>query len=136
MENLRHVLSEHNSSEPVYMGCQFKPYVKQGYMSGGAGYVLSRAAVRAFVEEALPRKTCRQDGKGAEDVEIGKCLEQVGVRVIDSRDKHGRHRFFPLPPAYFLVPRSLPDDNWFWRYIYYPVKDVSLLFFFFLPLLY
>ena len=37
VENLRHMLQSHNSSQPIYFGCKFKPYVKQGYMSGGAG---------------------------------------------------------------------------------------------------
>lgn len=35
VENLRYFLSSHNASEPVYFGCKFKPYVNQGYMSGG-----------------------------------------------------------------------------------------------------
>lgn len=38
----------------------------------GAGYVLSKEALRKFVEEAIPnQRKCRADGGGAEDVEIG-----------------------------------------------------------------
>ena len=37
VENLRYMLQSHKSSQPIYFGCKFKPYVKQGYMSGGAG---------------------------------------------------------------------------------------------------
>lgn len=123
VENLRYVLSQQNSSERLYLGCHFKPFVKQGYMSGGAGYVLSKEAVRAFVEEALPKKSCRQDAGGAEDLEMGKCLEQVGVRIVDSRDHLGRHRFLPLAPRFHLIPGAIPKKDWFWKYIYHPVKS-------------
>lgn len=42
MENLRFMLLAYNPTDPVYFGCKFKPLVKQGYMSGGSGYVLSK----------------------------------------------------------------------------------------------
>lgn len=71
LENLRYMLYPYSPSFPIYFGCKFKPFVKQGYMSGGAGYVLSKAAVKRFVEEAIPNKNCRQDHDGAEDVEMG-----------------------------------------------------------------
>ena len=41
----RYLLSDKNSSSPVYFGHKFKPYVEQGYFSGGAGYVLSKEAL-------------------------------------------------------------------------------------------
>ena len=37
MENLRFLLKDFNTSDPLYFGRKFKPYVHQGYMSGGAG---------------------------------------------------------------------------------------------------
>lgn len=121
VENLRYMLSAYNTSNPMYFGCRFKPYVKQGYMSGGAGYVLSREALKRFVEEALPNKTkCRQDHGGAEDVEIGKCLENVGVKAMDSRDALGRGRFFPFVPEHHLIPHHVDPSFWYWKFIYYP----------------
>lgn len=49
VENLRYMLKPYDKDRPIYFGCRFKPYVKQGYMSGGAGYVLSKNALKRFV---------------------------------------------------------------------------------------
>uniref|UniRef100_A0AAR5Q1J1 N-acetylgalactosaminide beta-1,3-galactosyltransferase n=1 Tax=Dendroctonus ponderosae TaxID=77166 RepID=A0AAR5Q1J1_DENPD len=50
MENLRYLLYYKNSSQPVYYGCKLKvPDHNFNYMSGGAGYVLSKAALQKFV---------------------------------------------------------------------------------------
>ncbi|KAL1137736.1 hypothetical protein AAG570_009432 [Ranatra chinensis] len=124
VENLRYMLADYNTSEPVYFGCRFRPYVKQGYMSGGAGYVLSKEALKRFVEDALPdEKNCRSDAGGAEDVEMGKCLEAVGVQAMDTRDSLGRGRFFPFVPEHHLIPGHSDPNFWYWKWIYYPSSE-------------
>ena len=35
VENLRYMLSSYNPKDPLWFGCRFKKYVKEGYMSGG-----------------------------------------------------------------------------------------------------
>ncbi|XP_014786164.1 glycoprotein-N-acetylgalactosamine 3-beta-galactosyltransferase 1 [Octopus bimaculoides] len=124
IENLRHLLSEHDHNSPIFFGRRFKPYVKQGYMSGGAGYVLSKEAVRRFIENGLNNKSiCRSDNGGAEDVEMGACLERVGVKAGDSRDIMGRERFHPFVPEHHLIPDILPREMWYMSFNFYPVRQ-------------
>jgi glycoprotein-N-acetylgalactosamine 3-beta-galactosyltransferase len=76
------MLKQYNTSDPLFFGYKFKPQVKQGYFSGGAGYVLSREALKRFVLQAITDETgilCRHDNGGDEDLEMGKCMENVGV---------------------------------------------------------
>ena len=51
VENLRYFLSGENTSEPIFFGHHFKTIVKQGYYSGGGGYVLSKEALKRFGEK-------------------------------------------------------------------------------------
>ena len=53
VDNLRSFVSARDPDDPVYFGFNFKVHVRQGYMSGGAGYVLSKEAVRRFVLKGL-----------------------------------------------------------------------------------
>jgi glycoprotein-N-acetylgalactosamine 3-beta-galactosyltransferase len=76
------MLKQYNTSDPLFFGYKFKPLVKQGYFSGGAGYVLSREALKRFALQAITDETgilCQKGNGGAEDVEMGKCMENVGV---------------------------------------------------------
>ncbi|KAH7722582.1 glycoprotein-N-acetylgalactosamine 3-beta-galactosyltransferase 1 [Aphelenchoides avenae] len=124
VENLRYLLMTHTPDEPVFFGCKFKPFTKQGYMSGGAGYVLSRAALEAFVTKGIPDKQkCAPGEGGAEDAEMGKCLEKIGVKAGDSRDAEGHHRFLPFVPEHHLIPGHVDPTFWFWQYIYYPIDQ-------------
>jgi len=120
MENLRLLVSKHSPTELIHFGRKFKPYVSQGYMSGGAGYVLTRSAVDSFISVMGDSSKCRQDGGGSEDVEIGKCLANAGVTAGDSRDELGRDTFMPFVPEHHLIPGHIPKDMWYWSYIFYP----------------
>uniref|UniRef100_A0A2P2I6U7 Glycoprotein-N-acetylgalactosamine 3-beta-galactosyltransferase 1 n=1 Tax=Hirondellea gigas TaxID=1518452 RepID=A0A2P2I6U7_9CRUS len=122
MENLRLMLSEHNSSLPLWLGRRSRMYSNQGYMSGGAGYVLSGAAVRLLVDKGLSNpEVCRQEHDGDEDVEMGACMQNVGVVYGDSRDHEGRERFFPYPPSDHLVPGKIKRNSWLWGWNFYPM---------------
>lgn len=121
-------------------------------MSGGAGYVLSKEAVKRFVEVAIPNKSkCKSENEGAEDVEMGKikanlqchqvanvintqtvfsstgkCLANVQVFAGDSRDNAGRGRFFPFVPEHHLIPGHVDKSFWYWKYIFYKTDEVTL----------
>lgn len=122
-ENLRHFLYAYSPEMPIYFGCKLKPYVAQGYMSG-SGYVLSREAVRRFNEEALMDDyKCWNGTEGNEDVEIGKCLANVGVLAGDSRDELKRSRFLPFPPDGLLL--NLFGTTWLDNATFYEIKKVN-----------
>uniref|UniRef100_A0A8C2EJ97 Glycoprotein-N-acetylgalactosamine 3-beta-galactosyltransferase 1 n=1 Tax=Cyprinus carpio TaxID=7962 RepID=A0A8C2EJ97_CYPCA len=75
LENLRYGLSKHNAEEPLYFGRRFTPFIAQGYMSGGAGYVLSKEALRRFVK-GFADGLCTHNTE-TEDVGLGKCMETM-----------------------------------------------------------
>ncbi|NXQ81521.1 C1GLT galactosyltransferase, partial [Nyctibius grandis] len=120
--NLRWLLATQNPQRPVYFGKRFKPFVHQGYMSGGAGYVLSKEALRRLVG-AFAAGVCTHAG-AVEDVELGRCLERVGVAAGDTRDTWGRETFHPFGPERHLAP-GLPRDPAYAQYSYYPVRPCS-----------
>jgi glycoprotein-N-acetylgalactosamine 3-beta-galactosyltransferase len=87
--------------------------------------VLSKEALRRFVQDGFYSPgNCRRDPGGSEDVEMGKCMEKLQVAAMDTRDKQGRNRFFPLSPKSHM---QLGNDtsHWFWNYVYYPMKRVN-----------
>lgn len=124
LDNLRWLLSRYNPEQPIYFGRRFKPYVKQGYMSGGAGYVLSKEALRRFVD-AFKTEKCTHSSS-IEDLALGRCMEIINVEAGDSRDTTGKETFHPFVPEHHLIKGYLPKTFWYWNYNYYPPVEVSL----------
>lgn len=105
VENLKHFLQSKDPDVPIYFGNKFKNMVKQGYMSGGAGYILSREALKRFISIALANDVpCYKDNKGPEDVEMGRCMQSVNVSAGDSVDSNGKRRFCPMALENYVVP--------------------------------
>ncbi|KAI1892237.1 hypothetical protein AGOR_G00131290 [Albula goreensis] len=120
VDNLRWVLANHTPEEPVYFGKRFKPYAKQGYMSGGAGYVLSKEALRRFVE-GFRTKVCTHTTP-VEDLALGQCMEKMGVLAGDSRDTLHRETFHPFVPEHHLTGK-FSKSFWYWNYCFYPIVE-------------
>ncbi|XP_059178845.1 glycoprotein-N-acetylgalactosamine 3-beta-galactosyltransferase 1-B-like [Physella acuta] len=101
VENLKYFLSGENYSEPVYFGQLFsiwrKPELTQGYQGGGAGYVLSKEALRRFGEGAR-QANCAEDS-GGEDIRMAICMQRLGVRAGRSHDALGNSRFHQESPV-------------------------------------
>lgn len=90
VENLKYFLASKDTNSPVFYGHHFGIHVNQGYFGGGAGYVLSKEALRRF--GGVKYNVCREIG-GAEDLEMGNCMEKLGVTPGVSLDSYNRSRF-------------------------------------------
>ncbi|CAG9102081.1 unnamed protein product [Plutella xylostella] len=125
VENVRFMLSIYNHSEPLYFGHRFQHFTSQGYMSGGAGYVLSGAALDRLIQHGYYGNRCTSiDFHGAEDVSIGVCLDDLQVKAMDSRDVYLRERFFPFIPSLHMFPSSREGvPSWYPLYTLYPQND-------------
>jgi len=121
VENLRMMLGDYSSKQLIHFGHRFK--VLGGFFSGGAGYVLSQAAVKRLVQDGLQGKelcSAPVDGqKGNEDVNMGACMRACNITVGDSRDSEGKKRFFPFEPQHHLIPQNGKKDSSYEAYTAY-----------------
>lgn len=121
VENLRWALSAFSPDQPWYLGRRFAPFVKNGYMSGGAGYVLSKEALRRFIR-GFKDGTCTHNTH-LEDVAMGKCMEKMEVQPADTRDVLGRQTFHAFPPERHVIRQPPRPRPWYTYYDTYPVFE-------------
>lgn len=96
---------------------------KWGYFSGGSGYVMSRKAVKIFVEKLLTNNTLCPiyTDKRIEDWAIAACFDNANVYAGDSRDLINRDRFLPFKPQYHLFNHR--SKWWYWQRKYYNSEE-------------
>lgn len=56
---------------------------------------------------------------------LGKCLSNLNVTAMDTRDSKGRGRFFPFVPEDHINTGKIDSGYWFWTSLYYPVTKVK-----------
>ncbi|CAI2725355.1 unnamed protein product [Schistosoma spindalis] len=94
MENLRSILQQHNPKDPFMIGYNFPYLTKNGYFSGGAGYVLSQEALKRIVEQAIDKHpSCPTYDEDKEDVKLSMCGQPVGVKLYHIVDLNGTFPF-------------------------------------------
>ncbi|XP_073433033.1 glycoprotein-N-acetylgalactosamine 3-beta-galactosyltransferase 1-like [Dendrobates tinctorius] len=120
VENLLWMLSNYSSDQPVFFGKRLKLFTQQDFMSGGAGYVLSKESVNRFVE-AFRTGDCTHTCH-LEDVALSQYMEKIGVIAGDSRDTQKRETFHPYSPETHLTTYFGPDV-WYSQYSFYPIIE-------------
>ncbi|KAL0171320.1 hypothetical protein M9458_031631, partial [Cirrhinus mrigala] len=118
VENLRNLLSQHDTEQPVFFGHRFRPFFRQRNMSGGAEYVLSREALRRFAQ-GFGTGRC-EHFSSVEDMALGRCMEIMGVKAEDSRDPYQRETFNPFRPENHLIRPE--NGKQVWGYSYYKLR--------------
>ncbi|GMS86840.1 hypothetical protein PENTCL1PPCAC_9015, partial [Pristionchus entomophagus] len=98
VDNLRKYLRTLDPSQPYFVGHRMKPHLANGFNSGGAGYVLSRAALGIFARQAYRNRTvCPNDPY--EDVGIARCLANLGIFPLTTVNRKGQQRFNAYHPS-------------------------------------
>lgn len=117
MENLRYLLLKFDPKAPWYLGAPLKSPGRPLFMSGGAGYLLSKTALKIFAENFSKNEKnfCNKNYGGPEDVNLAKCLKEIGVNFGDTRDEKGLNRFFPEKIDFHTFEVKPETGNWFWR---------------------
>lgn len=124
MENLRLMLSQYNSSDSLLLGNRYAGN-DEGYMAGGS-YILSKKALRKFVENLMPNETICNPGSGSEDKEMERCLAHEAI-LVDCRDEFKQKRFFPNRDGILrYVEGNFDPEDFFTQFQYYDAAQASL----------
>lgn len=121
MDNLRLFLSSKNRTNPFAYG--YKYQAVNGYLSGGAGYLLTNEAITRLINGINGNKINYLLSQ-IEDIDISKMLKKVDVNLKVSVDEKGRDLFHPFSIKHHYEGYF---PKWMQHYPENPVKKVLFL---------
>ena len=111
-------LGNETKQVPLYLGCRQKRRgrKKDIYNSGGSGYTLNKAALKALVTNGLP-KLYVDTKTSAEDVLIAWVLRRLAIFPYETKDEMGSERYNPHSPGFlYRYRKSNAKGDWYSRY--------------------
>ena len=115
VENLKFMLSFQDPAQPSILGIKLRPVWDKTawWMSGGPGYIFSRAALHKVVRHI--KADCMNDPtRPHEDQLVSICAQRMDITVVSSLDQHGKSRFLPLTPELHIPDGALAKSPYGW----------------------
>lgn len=114
------MLYQYRPQTALYIGHRYAVN-EISYMAGG-GYVLSKKALEKFVTKVMHNKDlCRLTNEGAEDRELGQCIQNTTL-FVDERDELKQKRFFPAGVEEHMNKFNKNLSYWYDQMLYYDSK--------------
>ena len=117
-ENLRYAASHEDPTKPVYMGAAMIDFgqKRKRFCGGGAGYTLSREALRRMVAEEFNYSRCHpMNQRSDEDKMIGTCLRLKVATCKQNNDEKDEPRYHHYDPEFHARWDRGTGSNWGWR---------------------
>ena len=112
-QRLEGLLEQYDASKPLILGRVANFDSKHSFVGGGAGWVISRAGLQAWVaQDGTDLTRCRppawvpETHAYAEDVIISHCLARAGISFIQKKEV-----FLSFPPGDEHNANNLTEDN-------------------------
>lgn len=108
VENLRTSLKFHSPDDPFMTGYRWRSTRRNGFLSGGSGYLMSREALKRLMEQAIDKHPdCPTTDEHMEDVKMSQCGEIVGVRLLDELGETNESLYAPYNLSTYFSDRFL-----------------------------